>query len=132
MSGAIKVNVDEFDCKHQILTNDLRKTLKEDTYKQMTVYFVSLDQLPHDSKKEQVINGKVVIELAGIKKAFNVPLVFLEVDKGKFMLKGARNFCFEDFNLVPPKKIGGIIKVKNNFTHYFCVEFTTILVSYVF
>jgi hypothetical protein len=122
MNGSIKVNVDEFDCKHRVLTNDLRKTLKEDDFKQMTVYFASLDQLPLDSRKEQAINGTVLIELAGIKKAFNVPLIFVQTDEGRFQLKGTRSFSFEDFNLEPPKKVGGIIKVKNDFKTTFILN----------
>lgn len=122
MNGSIKVNVAEFDCKHRVLTNDLRKTLKEETHKQMTVYFASLDQLPLDSRKEQVINGTILIELAGIKKAFNVPLVFIQTEEGKFQLKGSRSFSFEDFSLEPPKKAGGIIKVKNDFNTTFVLN----------
>lgn len=122
MNGSIKVNVGEFDCKHRVLTNDLRKTLKEETFSQMTVYFASLDQLPLDSRKEQVINGTVLIELAGVKKAFSVPLVFIQIDDGKFQLKGSRSFSFEDFNLEPPRKVGGIIKVKNDFNTTFVLN----------
>lgn len=122
MNGSIKVNVGEFDCKQRVLTNDLRKTLKEDTYKQMTVYFASLDQLPLDSRKEQVINGRILIELAGIKKAFTVPLVFVQTEDGMFQLKGSRRFSFEDFNLEPPKKVGGIIRVKNDFNTTFVLN----------
>ncbi|HMR18439.1 MAG TPA: hypothetical protein PKA53_03985 [Sphingobacterium sp.] len=122
MNGSIKVNVGEFDCKHRVLTSDLRKTLKEDVHKQMTVYFASLDQLPLDSRKAQTINGTVLIELAGVKKAFSVPLVFIQIDDENFQLKGSRSFSFEDFSLEPPKKVGGMIKVKNDFNTTFVLN----------
>src|SRR5690606_16372925 len=122
MEGSIKVNVAEFDCKHRVLTNDLRKTLKEDTYKQMTVHFKSLDQLPFDSKRAQTVNGTVLIELAGKKKEFSIPLVFSQISEGKYQLKGTRDFCFEDFGLEAPKKVGGIIKVKNDFNTTFVIN----------
>jgi len=122
MDGSITVNVGEFDCKHRMLTGDLRKTLKEETYKQMTVHFRSLDQIPFDSETEQTVNGTVLIELAGKQKEFQIPLVFTQLSEGRYEMKGTRDFSFEDFGLEAPKKIGGIIRVKNRFTTVFVLN----------
>lgn len=122
MNGFLKVNVAEFDCKNRILNNDLRKTLKENEYKQMTVHFKSLDQLPMDSSQESTTNGNILIELAGIKKEFKIPLVILKTKEGHYKLKGNRRFSFDDFNLKPPHKVAGIIRVKNEFNTVFVLK----------
>jgi len=122
MDGSITVNVSEFDCKNPILTNDLRKTLKADAHKQMTVHFKSLDLLPFDAETEETVSGTVLIELAGKQKEFQIPLTFTQIAEGKYQLKGRRDFSFEDFDLKAPKKIGGLIRVRNKFTTVFVLN----------
>jgi len=122
MDGSITVSVGEFDCKHRMLTSDLRKTLKEDRYKQMTVHFRSLDQIPFDSETPHAVNGTVLIELAGKQKEFQIPIVFTQLAGGQYEMKGTRDFSFEDFGLEAPRKIGGIIRVKNKFTTVFVLN----------
>jgi len=122
MAGSITVNVSEFDCKNPILTNDLRKTLKADAYKQMTVHFKSLDQLPFDTETEETVSGTILIELAGKQREFAIPLTFTQIAEGKYQLKGSRDFSFEDFDLKAPKKIGGLIRVRNKFTTVFVLN----------
>jgi len=120
LDGAIRVKVDEFDCENNILNRDLRKTLKAATHPYMTVYFKSLDQIPF-TEGEDTINGTIVIELAGTAKEFKIPLSFIK--KGNlYQMKGNKSFTFSDFKLLPPKKVGGLIKVKDEFKAIFMLS----------
>lgn len=122
MQGAITIALNQFDCHNRILNNDLRKTLKADEYPHMTIRFVSLERMPLCNGGEDFISGKVVIELAGQRKAFNLRYSFSKTNSG-YKLQGSRAFSFADFNLSPPRKVGGIIKVKDDFD----VAFTLLL-----
>ncbi|WP_140938820.1 YceI family protein [Sphingobacterium lumbrici] len=120
LDGAIRVKVDEFDCENNILNKDLRKTLKAENYPYMTISFKSLDQIPF-TEGEDTVTGTIIIELAGTTKEFKIPLSFIK--KGNiYQMKGSKCFTFADFNLSPPKKIGGLIKVKDEFQATFMLS----------
>ncbi|SEL60550.1 YceI family protein [Parapedobacter koreensis] len=122
MKGAITIAINQFDCHNRMLNADLRKTLKADEYPQMTIRFVSLERMPLCDGGEDFISGGVIIELAGQRKPFNLRYAFSKTNTG-YKLEGSRGFSFADFNLTPPKKIGGLVKVKDEFD----VAFTLLL-----
>ncbi len=124
MQGAISIAVDQFDCRHRMLNNDLRKTLKADEYPHMTIRFVSLERMPLYESGQDFISGKVLIELAGQRKTFVLRYSFSKTPSG-CKLEGSRAFSFADFNLSPPSKVGGMIKVKDDFDVAFTLQLNT-------
>lgn len=122
MAGAITVPIEQFDCKNRMLNTDLRKTLKADTYPEMKIQFLSLERMPIPNEGEDYVSGYVIIELAGKKKKFHLRYAFSEIPNG-LILSGSRSFSFADFELSPPKKVGGLIKVRDDFD----VGFTLVL-----
>lgn len=122
MKGAITIDISQFDCQNRMLNNDLRKTLKADEYPKMTIRFVFLERMPLCDGGEDFITGKVIIELAGQRKPFYLRYAFSKTNSG-YKLQGSRAFSFADFNLSPPKKVGGLVKVKDDFD----VAFTLLL-----
>ena len=111
--GAIKLDVQNFDCHHPVMTGDLRKTLKAKDYPKMIVRFVSLSKYPTHSNKSESLTGVVIIELAGVSRRFNVDYEFTRNNNQTFTLLGTRELKFSDFNIVPPRKIGGMIKTND-------------------
>ena len=97
-----------------MLTSDLRKTLKASEYPNLVIRFVALERLPVFENNHDVVNGFVDVSLAGVTKRFIIPYK-LEKTGSVVYLNGARTFSFSDFKLVPPQKLGGIVKVKNDF-----------------
>lgn len=122
MKGAIRIAIGQFDCNHRMLTADLRKTLKAEAYPEMAIRFVSLERMPVCDGGTDYLTGKVIIELAGQRKPFNIRYSFSKTSSG-YRLEGRRAFSFADFDLRPPKKAGGIVKVKDDFD----VSFTLLL-----
>ena len=114
LKGSLNIGIHSFDCHNKILTNDLRKTLKATEYPTFIVRFVALERMPVLELNKDVVKGWIDIELAGVCKRFEI---FYEIQKAELgiQLNGNRSFCFSDFKLVPPKKLGGIIKVKDDF-----------------
>lgn len=122
MDGTIRIRIDQFDCKQRMLTADLRKTLKAGQYPEMAIHFLSLDRMPLYDGGQDFITGKVIIELAGQRRPFTLRYAFTKTNQG-YKLEGSRSFSFADFNLAPPQKIGGLVKVKDDFD----VGFTLLL-----
>ena len=125
MSGSINPAVLSFDC-HKAMTRDLRKTLKAKKYPKLHIRFLSLSQFPQLSGKPGSINGQVEIEIAGIKKLYEIDYK-ISVDTNKMIhLIGSRDLNFSDFNLIPPKKLGGMIKAKDQLIVEFNLDLKTI------
>ena len=116
LSGSINPNVLSFDCHKAMMTRDLRKTLKAKEYPKLHILFLSLNELPELSNKPANITGQVEIEIAGIKKLYEIDYS-ISADNDKIIhLLGSRDLNFSDFELTPPRKLGGMIKAKDQLT----------------
>lgn len=120
VNSVLNVPVSQFDCQNRIMTKDLQKTLKMDKYPHVVIDIRYLSDLPSTGQK--VIEGHVDIMIAGVKKHFMIPFVPTK-KQNIIQLKGKKQVHFSDFNLIPPSKLGGSIRVKNELD----VEVTLIL-----
>lgn len=113
INGCMTLNVQDFNCHNPIMTGDLRKTLKAKEFPHMTIRFLSLSHYPDHRLKAYPITGIVSIELAGVTKKYNVAYMVLPSGKNTLVLKGVREIKFSDFNIIPPRKIGGMIQTSD-------------------
>jgi hypothetical protein len=113
LSGNIGLSIKSFDCHNSIMTHDLRKTLKEDQYPMLHISFLSLNKLPDLSARPELITGMVDIEIAGVRKRFEVNYQITKDAQKAIHLLGSRDINFSDFNLKPPRKLGGMIKTND-------------------
>ena len=124
LRGAIVVDVFKFDCHQRMITNDLRKTLKADQYPRMTIRFLSLERMPEFIGNTELLKGLVEIELAGTKKKFDILYSFVKPGGKTILLNGGRTFTFSDFKLSPPKKLAGMIQIRDKFDVNFRLTLT--------
>ncbi len=108
--GSIQLDVQKFDCHNPIMTEDLRKTLKSKEFPHLTIRFISMNRYPEGA---DITKGMVTIELAGVTKQFEVDYRVVSAANAFINLEGTRTVNFSDFNLIPPRKLGGMIKTNN-------------------
>ncbi len=126
LSGSIALGVQSFDCHNSMMTRDLRKTLKEKEFPKLHITFLSLSRLPELTAQPQLIKGLVNIEIAGARKRYEVDYQ-ITVDAQKVIhLVGARDVNFSDFNLIPPRKLGGMIKTNDKLSVEFHLNMTAL------
>lgn len=125
LRGAIKMSVLSFDCHNNLIRKDLRKTLKAEQYPTMIIRFLTLKTLPPLSPKAELVSGWVEVELAGVKKKFELIYSLTQSSAGIVKLNGGRKFCFSDFSLAPPQKFGGLVKIKDDFDVNFMLVLKT-------
>ncbi len=106
-----------------MMTADLRKTLKSKQFPKMVIRFISLSSFPEKTLKPYLVNGLVSIELAGIAKRFNVTYKVSPAGKDMVKLSSSREIKFSDFNIIPPRKIGGMIQTSDRLTAEFNLNF---------
>jgi YceI-like domain len=115
LNGDLQIDISKFNCHNNGLTNDLRKTLKAKEYPQLVIHFLSLERSPVIHSSKDILRGWVDIDLAGVTKRFEVAYTFIQTDANLIQLNGSRTFSFADFQLTPPKKMAGLIKVNDKF-----------------
>lgn len=126
LKGSLKIDLFTFNCHSRLITNDMRKTLKADEYPKLVIHFISLDRAPVLNSDTDNVKGLVNIELAGVTKNFEILYSFTKQGSSSILLNGGRTFNFSDFNLKPPKKLGGIIQIKDEFS----VNFKLMLIPF--
>ncbi|MEO5893758.1 MAG: YceI family protein [Ferruginibacter sp.] len=113
LTGDLQIDISKFDCHNKMLTRDLRSTLKAREYPTLVIRFLSLERAPAINNTKDFLKGWVEIELAGNKRRFEVNYSFIVEANSLIQLNGTRSFSFSDFNLTPPKKFAGLVKVKD-------------------
>ncbi|MEP7277326.1 MAG: YceI family protein [Bacteroidota bacterium] len=122
MTGQLIVPVAGFNCASTIMTRDLRKTLQSIAFPSLFIQFVSLQRYPALKLQEEHIAGRVIIELAGVKKQLEVNYTISMDEMGVVSLKGTQSILFTDFNLIAPRKLGGMIRTNNQLDVVFVIH----------
>lgn len=102
-SNKIILNINDFDCKHDYITKDFRKTLNAEKFPHIQISFGKLRKNPNGNYSSNT-------EVRLMNKTKNYNLEFTE--NGKY-LTGRQQVKFSDFGIIPPKKMGGMIVVKD-------------------
>lgn len=121
----LQIAVKRFDCNAKFMTEEFCKTLKADKCPDLIFKFVSIEV--EDTKlNTQSVKTMIDISLAGVTKRLTIPMQMKKNDKSCMRLRGSHQLTFADFNLVPPQKLAGMIKVKQEIMVNFELCFRTI------
>lgn len=126
-SGAVSLDVANFNCHNPVMTKELRKTLQSHTYPDLQIHFISLSSFPELNVKVACITGLVDITIAGKCKRYNIDYELSMDAPNVIHLNGKRDIKFSDFNLKPPKKVGGMITAKDKLIVAFNLNLRSIL-----
>lgn len=108
-SNKIIINVVDFNCKSEYITRDFRKTLSADKFPQIHVNF---------GKFKKNTNGSytAITEVKLMNRVRNYTIEFFENGN---IITAKQTVKFSDFGITPPKKMGGMIVVKDELDLYF-------------
>lgn len=111
LSGILNLEVKNFDCNSAMMTKQLLNTLQENRFPVLRIKFLSLKEIPSESQNS-FVKGDVEITLSGVLKRFEIRYQ-INVKRGSIELIGQQAINFSDFHLIPPQKIGRIIRAKD-------------------
>ncbi len=126
LTGCIELKIQSFDCHNAIMTHDLRNTLKEKQYPLMRISFLTLNEFPELCLSAKNVTGLVNIELAGVSRRFEVNYQATTDAQKNICLLGTRDVNFSDFNLTPPRKLGGMIRTNDKLSVQFRLNIKSI------
>ena len=99
----LQLQVNDFDCKNKMMTADFRKTLHSDKYPVLTIKFINFAKTGGNR-----FSATVEVKMMTVTRKYNI-----EFSEYKNSLVGNKRLKFSDFNIVPPKKMGGMVYVKD-------------------
>lgn len=114
LKGSLKIEINTINCHNFIITRNFRTTLKANEHPYLIVKFLSLERLPSFTNNKDNLKGIVEIELGGVAKKFEIPYK-IQKNGQVVLLNGQRNFTFSDFEIIPPRILGGLVKIYNSF-----------------
>lgn len=111
----VNVPVQAFDCGNRIMTKDLKEALKMETHPK--IHFELVDArvgTPTDTagtwRRIRVLG---TLTIAGTKRLINLEARGHAIDRHRFRVRGCRALRMTHFNIEPPTKAFGLIKVKD-------------------
>ncbi len=104
-NAALKIRVKDFDCGIKQMTNEFRDLLQADDYPYLQMILDSIEPI-NDSK----FIANISIVLAGVKSEYRIPVEVFD-DEHTLICSGKSQVSFVDFNLEPPVKFMGMVKV---------------------
>jgi hypothetical protein len=113
VKGAVSLDASGVDCGMALMTSDFRKAINLKEHPAIIVDFISFERMPKYTSVEEPFKGIMTISLGGVKKLFEVPCN-IDTGSGTIHLVGSHEFLFSDFNLTPPTRMLGAVKVNES------------------
>ena len=123
--GLVKLEASRFDCEKHLITKDFAETIQAKKYPYITINFISFERVPEFKDSEEPFRGKFTITLANVAVPCDVRCKIVKDKNDLIHLRGWHLFKFSDFNLEPPTKMMGLIKVEEMIT----VDFHLVLMQ---
>lgn len=109
--GNLNIKVKWFNCNQSLMTREMYQTLKEKERPYMKIKLLEVESFSGNARK---VKSKVEVELAGTAKQFDILLDVEMADSKSLNFIGEKNMKFSDFNLKPPSKLAGMVRVDEN------------------
>jgi hypothetical protein len=103
----------DFDCRNKMMTSDFRKTLNAEKYPVLSIKFLNFN------KNNNRFLALVEVKMMNVSRKYTIE--FSEYNKS---LVGNKRLRFSDFNIIPPKKMGGMVYVKDELDLFFSLSMT--------
>ena len=111
-NGGISLNAKGFDCHNSVMTRDFEQTIKANEFPEVRIVFFRLKQ--HRSKVA-LINGVIEVTVAGKTKVSAVTAILSSDRNGSKHIEGDHVFRFSDFEIEPPRRLLGAVRVEDKF-----------------
>ncbi len=110
-NASIEIDLNGFDCGNSFLDKDFGKLLQKDKYPTLKIYLNQIT-LNETMEPEKILPGVAdfVIGIAGVNKCY-ITKFYSSIINGIWLVEGELELSISDFNLTPPKKLLGLVKI---------------------
>jgi hypothetical protein len=122
VKGAVELDATSCDCGVPLMTSDFRKAINSKEYPSIIIDFISFERMPVYANVSDKFKGILKISIGGVTKVFEVNCSIDATSAGIIHLVGAREFNFSDFNITPPVRMFGAVRVNQSLTVSFHLQ----------
>jgi hypothetical protein len=122
VKGAVELDATSCDCGMAPMTSDFRKAINSKEYPSIIIDFISFERMPVYGSAPDKFKGILKISIGGVTKLFEVKCSINATPAGIIHLVGTRAFNFSDFNITPPRRMLGAVKVNESLTVSFHLQ----------
>lgn len=119
--AVIQLRTESFDCGLREMTKDFQELLEEEKHPYMTMEIQCMTSDLLDFSPD--LQSKVKFTIAGISNFYNINFE-TKTEDDKILCIGKKEINIEDFNIIPPTKLFGLVKVHNTITVVFHIILT--------
>ena len=112
--GAVELDASSFDCGMALMTSDFQEAINAKEYPAIVIDFISFERMPAYTHEQERFKGILKISLGGVSRLFEVNCTIKASPSGTICLAGSREFTFSDFNLIPPTRMFGAVRVRES------------------
>ena len=111
----VRVPVRAFDCGNSRMTKDLKETLKIEKHPEIRFELVkaTVESTIDTSSQWRALRVLGALSIAGTERLVRIEAVGHALDDHRFRIRGCNPIRMTYFNIEPPTKAFGLIKVKN-------------------
>lgn len=111
----VRVPVRAFDCGNDRMTRDLQETLNMEDHPEIRFELIHATVgAPTDSARQwRTVNAIGALSISGTKRVVRLEAAGHALDANHFRLRGCTPLRMTHFNVDPPSKVFGLIKVKD-------------------
>ena len=110
--SAIRVPVKEFRSTNQMAYRDFLELVRSEEYPNQEIVIPDNHVYPYDSGSEVKLNG-VAVKVAGVTRFYNINCKIEGTNENSRLLTGTIRIKLTDFDIEPPVKWAGLVRVRN-------------------
>jgi hypothetical protein len=122
VKGAVALDASSCDCGVPLMTSDFRKAINSKEHPAIIIDFISFERMPVYGNVPDKFKGILKISLGGVTKVFEVNCTINATQAGIIHLVGTRVFNFSDFEITPPTRMLGAVRVSQSLTVSFHLQ----------
>jgi len=121
----IVIPVEEFKCTNKFVYKDFLALLKSDQYPLLEIDIPNRPGIKYNTDDSAILKG-VTITVAGVSNQYDIKCKIDKGDNENQIIDGTARIRLTDLDIVPPVKLFGLVKVKNEITVNFqlCLKST--------
>lgn len=107
----LQLKVDNFDCGNKVMNNDFQELLKHQQFPLISIEVLRIkSSLPDKPEKDVYGMAEVKFHIAGESNIYTLPVYLRQLNSHAFYV-GTHQLDITDFNITPPTKFLGMVKV---------------------
>lgn len=120
ISGGLNIYAGSFDCGIRRMNQDFRSALSADQHEFITFTILDAELIEEaDRDGRSIVQAEGILELAGVSRTITVTAGANRLGAGKVRLQGSHNLRMTSFEVTPPTRLLGMVRVHDDITVHF-------------